>query len=95
MLIKSADCPKRLGGGGAGYYFKERERETKDLQLLDRFEKWVEMKRVELNNVKFSSWMGKSENHKHRMRETRFGICSCGKDLDILVNHKLNMSQDI
>uniref|UniRef100_A0A8D0CDV4 Reverse transcriptase domain-containing protein n=1 Tax=Salvator merianae TaxID=96440 RepID=A0A8D0CDV4_SALMN len=89
-LIKFADDTK-LGGGVANTR-EERERIQKDLEKL---EQWAATNRMVFNKEKCKVLhLGKkNEKNTYRMGGIRLSSSTCEKDLGVLVDHRLNMSQ--
>ena len=89
MLIKFADDTKL---GGVANTPEDRIRIQDD---LDRLENWAKMNKMNFNGEKCKVLhLGrKNQMHHYRMGETCLGSSTCEKDLGVLVDHTLNMSQ--
>uniref|UniRef100_A0A8D0DX11 Reverse transcriptase domain-containing protein n=1 Tax=Salvator merianae TaxID=96440 RepID=A0A8D0DX11_SALMN len=88
-LIKFADDTKL---GGVANTREEKERIQKD---LDKLEQWAETNRMTFNREKCKVLhLGKkNDNIQYRMGGISLSSSTCEKDLGVLVDHRLNMSQ--
>lgn len=89
MLIKFADDTKL---GGVANSSEDRIRIQTD---LDRLESWAKANKMNFNKEKCKILhLGrKNERHKYRMGDTWLDSSTCERDLGVLVDDKLNMSQ--
>ena len=89
MLIKFADDTKL---GGIANTLEDRNKLQCD---LDRLERWAENNRMKFNRDKCQVLhLGKrNQMHSYKMGDTWVSNTTNEKDLGIVVDHKLNMSQ--
>uniref|UniRef100_A0A803SSL5 Reverse transcriptase domain-containing protein n=1 Tax=Anolis carolinensis TaxID=28377 RepID=A0A803SSL5_ANOCA len=88
-IIKFADDTKL---GGIANTPEERSRIQND---LDRLERWAETNKMKFNRdkCKILHFGRKNGNQRYRMGDTWLDSSTCEKDLGVLVDNKLNMSQ--
>ena len=88
-LIKSADDTKL---GGIANTLEDRNKLQSDLYRLER---WAESSRMKINRDKCQvPQLGKrNQMHSYKMGDTWLSSTTNEKDLGIVVDHKLNMSQ--
>ena len=63
---------------------------------LDRLESWAKTNKMNFNREKCKVLhLGRKKNelHRYRMEDTWLDNSTCERDLGVLVDHKLNMSQ--
>uniref|UniRef100_A0A670HWE4 Reverse transcriptase domain-containing protein n=1 Tax=Podarcis muralis TaxID=64176 RepID=A0A670HWE4_PODMU len=89
ILIKFADDTKL---GGVANTPEDRITLQND---LDRLENWAKTNKMNFNREKYKVLhLGKkNERHKYKMGDTWLESSTCEKDLGVLVDHKLDMSQ--
>lgn len=56
---------------------------------LDRLKEWVEMNRIKISRVLY---LGKKNAKHYRVEENLIGSSTYGSDLDVPVEHILNMN---
>uniref|UniRef100_A0A803THI8 Reverse transcriptase domain-containing protein n=1 Tax=Anolis carolinensis TaxID=28377 RepID=A0A803THI8_ANOCA len=88
-IIKFADDTKL---GGRANTPEDRSRIQND---LNRLERWAETNKMKFNRdkCKILHFSRKNRNQRYRMSDVWLDISVCKKDLGVLVDNKLNMSQ--